>query len=83
MKAQLIFNLDDPDDRDSHQMAVKARDMTIALSEIRMRMFRPSRKHGFNDEYLNQINDANPELFAKLETMFNEICEEYDVMEYT
>ena len=83
MKAHLIFNLESPEDREEHKLALKARDMHIALSEIRQRMLRPARKHGFNDQYLDNINDKHPELFEKLEAMFNEICEEAEVLEYT
>jgi hypothetical protein len=75
--------MDLPDDRDEHRMALKARDMSIALSEIRQRMLRPSYKHGYNDNYLNEVNEKYPELFPKLIEMFNEICEQSDVMEYT
>jgi hypothetical protein len=83
MKAQLIFNLDDPQDVEEHNMAINASSMAVALAEIRQRMLRPSYKHGFNDEYLNEVNEKYPELFPKLIEIFNEICEEYGVMDWT
>lgn len=83
MKAYLVFNLNDVDDRAAHIVALKAEDMAFVLSEIRQRMLRPARKHGYSDIYLNTVNEKYPELFSKLEDMFNEICEEYNVTEYT
>ena len=79
--ASLHFEL--PEDREGFQMAQDGSSMAVALFEIRQKMFRPARKHGFGDEYLDKINEANPELFEKLEEMFNQICEDYDVLKYT
>lgn len=83
MTAQLIFDMTDPNDREQHKMAVHASDMAITLSEIRQRMWRPSRKHGYDNPYLNKIDEDNPELFLALEEMFNDICKEYGVIEWT
>lgn len=81
MKAILMFKL--PEDQEEHQMALDAVSMSCALFEIRQEIFRPARKHGFSDDELNKINNEYPELFEKLETMFTNICERYDVLKYT
>ncbi len=81
MKAVLVFRL--PEENEEHQMALDAVSMSCALFDIRQQMLRPYRKHGFSDEYLNKVNEEYPELFEKLEAMFSEICERYDVSKYT
>lgn len=78
-KAILEFNL--PEEREEYGATMQAGNLAYALSEIRQKMLRPARKHGFSDAYLNEVNEKFPELFGKLEEMFNEICEE--VIEYT
>lgn len=83
MKHILVFNTDDEFQREELAQAMASRDMAITLFDIRQELFRPARKHGFNDAYLNEINKKHPELFETLEKMFNDICERNDTIKFT
>lgn len=83
MKHMLVFNTDDPYQKEELERAMAGGDMALTLSDIRQELFRPARKHGFNDAYLNEINEKHPELFETLEKMFNDICERNDTLKFT
>lgn len=88
MKATLEFDLSE--EKESFDLAVKASNMHSALWEIRQRVFRPARKHGYDDERMQKIlSDMTyeqalkaHELIAVLEEIFNEILEEQDLNEF-
>jgi hypothetical protein len=52
-KAILEFNL--PEEQDEFNTVLKATDMSIALFDIRQEVFRPARKHLYNDSALNEM----------------------------
>jgi len=60
-KATLKFNLNDPDDRSEHKRAVNATNVYIALNEIANEVFRPARKHGYQDSKLNKMIELSGE----------------------
>jgi hypothetical protein len=80
-KLTLSFNL--PEEHEEAEIAVKAQDYATALAEVRQRIFRPNRKHGYIDTELNNLVNMNPEysteIISALEEIFNEIIQEYDV----
>ena len=93
MKAALTFNLDDPDDRKNFRKASNADQAYNTLWEISQEIFRPARKHGYNDAELNKlIEDSGTyqdkeygelgrgeEIISRLEKMFYEKLEENGV----
>jgi len=89
MKAVLEFNL--PEEREEFNTANKAGSMSCALFEIRQRMFRPARKHGYPPgEILDLLSSADEKsndlmitLIYLLEKEFSSICEEYEVLDFT
>ncbi len=73
-KATLTFNLDDPCDRENFELTLRARELEMALHEVREKIFRPARKHGYEDLKLNKLfEDCSPDFIYELETKFNEI----------
>ncbi len=79
----------DFEERQDVLLMLKARDMHIALDEIWNKVFRPSFKHGYSDEKLNNLieacgedekgySNAN-ELIWRLGELYNEIIREYDL----
>ena len=77
MKAILEFDLNDPDDRRQHRMAVEASDMSIFMWEVEQQIFRPARKHGYPasaaGNRLNELletNGATYEIIGLLEDMY-------------
>jgi hypothetical protein len=52
-----------------------------ALWEIGQQIFRPARKHGYNDRKLNEYLEKDEvfEAIGRLEEMFYDIIEQYDV----
>lgn len=83
MKAYLRFDLNNPDDRDDHETALKAGAMKRALDEIGNEVFRPARKHGYSDpeirELMDALNGGGEKLVDLLEKKFYEILEEYEI----
>lgn len=81
MKAILEFTL--PDEQEEFSTAVKGIDMSIALHEIRNRIFRPARKHGYPlpalADLMKKLGEDGEELVRLLEQTFNEILNENDV----
>ena len=72
---------------------LKAYSAHICLSEIRQKVFRPARKHGYSDVSLNTLieqagedaegNNIALEIISILEDKFNEILEDNNVLEDT
>lgn len=60
MKGTLSFNL--PEEREEFERAVKAARYQSALFEIGQRVFRPARKHGYPDAYLQRLLDKADEV---------------------
>ncbi len=86
MKAILEFNL--PEEREDHILAVTASNLVSALSEVREKLFRPVRKHGYPEGNIKKIfnlldEEKATELIAALETEFNNILEENEVLKFT
>jgi len=93
MKGKLEFDLDEPSDRLAHKRCVSATDAYIALHEIANKVFRPARKHGYDDKRLNELMETSREIIDKdgcetrlgyeiisvLEDRFYKILEEYNV----
>lgn len=80
MKALLEFNL--PEDAAEHKMAIRGREAHRALWETVQQVFRPARKHGYDDVKLNALIDANPdatEIIRLLEDRFHEILNAADI----
>jgi len=81
MKAILKFDFDNPDERSEFEKATKANDAYCALWDIANDIFRPARKHGYNDPALNAfLNGESAEqvvdAISLLEKKFYEILEE-------
>ena len=55
MKAILEFDISDPDDRAEYKMCNDANRAHSALFEIMNEVFRPARKHGYNDVKINAL----------------------------
>lgn len=82
MKAKLEFDLEDVEDERSLKRALKANDYELALYEMQQKVFRPARKHGYGDASIQKILDENPacaELVEKLEQLFYDILEDYEI----
>lgn len=81
MKAILEFNL--PDDSEEFKMTSKASAMSSALFNISNEVFRPARKHGYNEADINalleKLGSDGYELISLLEQKFFSILEEHDV----
>ncbi len=71
MKAQLIFDLNDPDDRESYAQANKAQDFACALREIHEEL----RKM---DKYESMSQDAK-NLFIKIENKIESIMDDNNI----
>lgn len=88
MKASLVFTL--PEESSEFETAVKASDMKVALWGIGQEIFRPARKHGYNDHRIQQLleliddkmgqdNPGATELIGMLEQMFYDIINERNI----
>lgn len=55
MKAKLLLNLNDPEQRRELNRCLKAQDYLFALTDIADEIFRPVRKHGYDDDRLNKL----------------------------
>ena len=62
MKAILEFDLNEPDDRMHHKMAVDAQDLLCFIWDVEQYVFRPHRKHGYGDVKLDQLIQRHPEV---------------------
>ena len=72
MKANLVYNLNDPDDRMAHMRAVKSLDMASALFEI-TRNLKKLIEHRFEN-----TDNTNNDVFDGINAVFDEI---YDILE--
>lgn len=89
MKAILSFNL--PEDKEDFKLAQNGGKLANAIFEMRQRLFRPARKHGYPEgaisDLLNGLSkkekDAALKLIDVLEQEFSRICEENEVLEYS
>lgn len=71
MKAKLIFDLENPDDRVSFNIASKASDMASIIFEFTANCRKRLRQNAENDDVINGIDIT----FDK----FYELLEEYDI----
>jgi len=79
MKAILEFDLNEPDDRMHHKMAVDSQDMLIFIWDVEQDVFRPHRKHGYANLRLNQLVANHPEVreaISLLEEMYYKLKED-------
>lgn len=83
MKILLEFDSENPEDMQLHRILLKAQDAHRALSEIRQRIFRPARKHGYKDKHLQNLidNHNGDEVISILETEFGQILDELSLNE--
>jgi len=82
----------DQDEREEVLIMLKAQDMVSALSEIANDIFRPARKHGYNDREINELIDKcgtdkdgdyyGPELIGLLEDKFYIIMNERGINDF-
>jgi len=82
--AILIFDLDT--NREEFELAQKAGAMASALFEVRQDLFRPARKHGYQDTRLLELEKENPgfeEIIGRLEELYTEILIEHDILGVT
>jgi hypothetical protein len=75
VKGILKFNLEDPHANRAFKRACSATDAYLVLHCIANEIFRPARKHGYDDQSLNN----NEEVIGKLEDMFYELLEKYGI----
>jgi len=71
-----------PEEQHEMDKALAAGRMASALQEIANEVFRPARKHGYQDESLQiMLNDhpSGAELVGRLESMFHDILREHDL----
>jgi predicted nuclease of restriction endonuclease-like (RecB) superfamily len=82
MKATLTFNL--PEEQQDFDLAIKANALHSAIDRIKNEVFRPHRKHGYNDVELQElIKDPKVlEAISILEEKLFEILNEEDVNIY-
>ena len=83
MKAKLEFDLNEFEDRIEHIMAIKGKDAYLALYDVAFSIFRPARKHGYEDNELNKLleksGEEGAELIGKLEDLFYKVLEEREI----
>lgn len=80
MKATLHFDLSE--DREEFRDCMQASKMSAALHDIQNNIFRPARKHLYNDKELNDLIAKNPdaiEIIGLLETKYVEILNNYEI----
>ena len=72
--------------REDFETASKANAMSAALFEVRQKVFRPARKHGYSDPRLTKFEETNPdftEIIGILEEMYTEVLNEYGVSDFS
>ena len=80
MKATLIFNL--PEESSEFNDAQMGTKYSICLTEVRNRLLRPARKHGYSNPELQKHVETykDMEIFINLlEEEFNSILSEYEI----
>lgn len=78
MKATLHFDLNE--DREEFRDCMQATKMSAALHDISNNVFRPARKHGYDDAALNALIEKNEdavEIIHLLEVKYYEIINSY------
>jgi hypothetical protein len=91
MKIVMEFDSENFEDMELHKIMLKANAAHAVIHEIRQQLFRPARKHGYDDPELNKLIDDSgmtqdgytrgSMIVEALEKRFGEILEEYDVKE--
>lgn len=71
MKHIIEFNL--PEEQEELELAANAGALYSALFDVRNQIFRPARKHGYQEDDLQNLSDKEVDLIHKLELMFNEV----------
>lgn len=82
MKAKLTFDLTDSDQAAEFRRAINGNGAYAALWDIAQEIFRPARKHGYQEQELRDLMEATPkaeDLVAALEAKFYRILEEQGV----
>lgn len=77
--AKIEFDLLDEDDKKALKRMLNADAAHEALHEIAQRVFRPNRKHGYDQDIEKLRDDKGFDLVDKLEDLFYEILEEKGV----
>ena len=75
------FNSENPDDMKDLELKMKSLDMSLALWNISVNLFRAADHH--QDAKIQELYESNPdlvwEMMGALNKQFNEIIEEYDL----
>lgn len=82
MIAILKYNLDKPEDKVDHHLAMQASKLARLLDFVEQEIFRPARKHGYTDTKLQALLDTTEqgvELIGKLEKLYYEFKRELDI----
>lgn len=81
MKATLTFTL--PEEQEEFDLALKGLAAMSALSDVRDKIFRPARKHGYSNvtisELIAKIGDDAWDLIHQLECQFEEILYDHEI----
>jgi hypothetical protein len=80
MKVTLEYDYNE--EKEDVLLALKANSLASALHEIGQNVFRPARKHGYPEQKIQDLFNANEnaeELIGLLETKFHQILNEHDV----
>ncbi len=80
MKATITFTL--PDEAEEYAECMNAAKYKNALWDVRQLIFRPIRKHGYDEETFDELsqNDQVRAFVEFLETKFNHILEENEIL---
>lgn len=80
MRVTMSFKL--PEDHDEYELAMKGSAASAAIEDIAWNVFRPYRKHGYEDPELRALFEANPVIYdfmSILETKFRAILVDHGV----
>lgn len=79
---KVTFEYDYNEEKEDVLLALKANSLASALHEISQNVFRPAGKHGYPEQQIQDLVNANEnaeELIGLLETKFHQILNEHDV----
>lgn len=76
-KVTIEFDLDT--ERERLEQALKSSSYAMALWDIRQKIFRPARDHGYYDDKLKNLSDRDREVIDALEFKFDLILGQHDV----
>lgn len=83
-KMTLTVDITDPEDEIYAKQLLSCTDAFIVLGEIRNEIFRPARKHGYQDKALQDLIDGTAgvgeAIIERLETRFDELLEERGIL---